>query len=161
MRTIRCFDTQGLTSLQDSIRFHESDQRECGGNRRKSLGLLRWEQPGPGTLGKELLGEGLTFGLGLLDAANGTEALLKLVDPALGIDELLLTREEGMRIGGDTDRNHEVVDPVNILNPVRLGGRLSDVLLPGAHVLEDDRVIFGVEILFHGNMPFRAGGEVA
>lgn len=103
-------------------------------------------------------GEGGRLALRLLFAANwllrttdSTEALLKLVDAALGVDELLLAREERMRICGDTNRNHEVVDAIHAFGLAGLGGGASDKLLPGTHVLEDDRVVFGVEILFHGN----------
>lgn len=97
----------------------------------------------------------------LLRTTDSTEALLKLVDASLGVDELLLAREERMRICGDTNRNHEVVDAIHALGLSGLGGGASDELLPGTHVLEDDRIVFGVEILFHGNTYFRAGGENA
>ena len=100
----------------------------------------------------------LLLSLGLLGAADSTEALLELVDPSFGIDELLLTREEGMRVGSDPDRDDIVINSVHLLHPIRLGGGLRDVLLPGAHVLEDDGVVFGVEILFHGNARFAGGG---
>ena len=54
-----------------------------------------------------------------------------------------------------------MVHSVDLFDAIRFGGRLSDVLLPGTHVLEDDRVVFGVEIRFHGNQPREAGGENA
>ena len=46
----------------------------------------------------------LTFflDLGLLGTAHGTEALLELVDAPLGVDELLLSREERVGVSGDT-----------------------------------------------------------
>ena len=50
---------------------------------------------------------------------------------------------------------------INGLRSARLGGGLSDELLPGAHVLEDDRVVFWVEILFHGKIWLATGGEDA
>lgn len=43
------------------------------------------------------------FCLGLLCPTHGAEALLKLVDTSLCINELLLTGEERMRVSGDAD----------------------------------------------------------
>ena len=99
--------------------------------------------------------------LGLPGAADGPEALLELVDPSLGVDELLLPREERVGVGGDPDRNDLVIHAVHLLDAIRLGGRAGEVLLPGRHVLQDDRVVFGVEIRFHEMRPPCAGGENA
>lgn len=67
-------------------------RKKAGGSSR----LLWWP-----TRPEELCG--LFAAARLLGPPNGTEALLEFVDPTLGIDELLLTREEGVGIGGNTD----------------------------------------------------------
>ncbi len=59
--------------------------------------------------------------LGLAGAAHRAEALLEFVDASLGVNKLLLTSEERMRIGCDTHGNNVVVNTVNLFNLVRLG----------------------------------------
>ena len=101
----------------------------------------------------------------LPDAAHGTEALLELVDASLGIHELCKSCEEWMGVRSDTDRDQAVFHTVDHFFFLRGFGRATDETLPGCHVNEDDRIVFGMKILFHGNgvpatFPTRREGDV-
>lgn len=91
--------------------------------------------------------------LGLFNPTNSAEALLELVDPPFGVNELLLTGKERVRVGGDPDGDDKMIHSVDLLNSIGLCGRARNKLLTGAHVLEDDRIIFWVEIRFHEMAP--------
>ena len=91
--------------------------------------------------------------LGLFNPTNSAEALLELVDPPFGVHELFLTGKERVRVGGDPDGDDKMIHSVDLLNSIGLCGRARNKLLTGAHVLEDDRIIFWVEIRFHEMAP--------
>lgn len=93
---------------------------------------------------------------GLLGTTNGAETLLEFVDPTFGINELLLSGEEGVGVCGETHGNHEVLDAVDFLGLVRLGGGSGDVTMSRGHVLEDDGMIIRMDVFFHG-MPLKFG----
>ena len=100
--------------------------------------------------------------LGLLRAPHRAEALLELVDSSLGVDELLLAREERVGVGGDSNGNDKMINSVHLLDSIGLRGRARHILLAGTHVLENDRTVFGVEIRFHENGALSGGrGECA
>ena len=88
----------------------------------------------------------------LPDAANGTETLLEFVDAAFGIHKLRESGEEGVRIGGDTDRDEAVFHAVDDFLFLGSLGRAADETLAGGHINEDDRIVFRMKVLFHGNM---------
>ncbi len=93
---------------------------------------------------------------GLLGTANGAEALLELVDASLGVHKGALTCEEGVGIGGEAHRDHEMLNSLNFLYLVRLGGGTGDVAVTGGHVLEDYGMVVGMDVFFHG-MPLKFG----
>ncbi len=87
--------------------------------------------------------------LRLANAADCAETFLELVDAAFGIDELFLSGEERMRVGGDAGGNHGVLDAVDgFLFLGGLGGAGDETCARG-HVNEDDRIVLWMEILFH------------
>jgi hypothetical protein len=102
--------------------------------------------------------------LWLAYAAHGAETLLEFVDAALGIDELLLSGKERMRIRSDAAGYYGVFHTIN--NLFFLGGfrRTGDVARARGHINEDDGIVFGMKILFHGkyllpHVPTRGGRE--
>jgi len=102
----------------------------------------------------------------LPDATNGTETLLEFVDPSLSIDKLGKASEEWMGIRGDTDRDQTVLHTVDDFLFLGSLGRTSDESLAGGHVNEDDRIVFRMKVLFHGNnvsdtLPTRRDAEDA
>lgn len=91
---------------------------------------------------------------GLLGAADGTKALLELVDTSLGVNEGALTGVERVRVGSEADRNDEVLHSVDLLGLVRLGGGTGDETVTSGHVLEDYGMVVGMDVFFHG-MPLK------
>ena len=87
--------------------------------------------------------------LWLTSAADGTETLLELVDPALGVHELSQPSEEGVGIGSDADGNHAVFDTINGLLLVGSLGGTGDETLAGRHVDKHDWLIIGMNLCFH------------
>ena len=86
---------------------------------------------------------------GLLGAANGTETLLELVDTTLGVHELVLTGEEGVRVGSNTAGNHIVLNTINLF---LLGGSSSgagDETAARGDVHEHYRIVLRMQISFH------------
>ncbi len=77
-------------------------------------------------------------------------ALLELVDAPLRVHEALLAREEGVRHVRDFERDHRVLIPVAQADLLLAGhGRAGDDELPVREVLEDDRVVLGMDVLLH------------
>ncbi len=100
----------------------------------------------------------------LPDATNGTEAFLEFVDAAFGIHELRKSGEERMGIRSDTDRDETVFHAIDDFFFFGSLGRTADEAFAGSHVYEDDRIVFRMQILFHGNkwattLPTRRGAE--
>jgi len=103
-------------------------------------------------------------GLRLADAANCAKTLLELVDAAFGIDELRESGEEGMGIGSDAGGNHGIFNTVDGFLFLGGSGGFRDETCARRHINEDDGIVFGMEILFHGSGWFAArtnarGGE--
>ena len=86
---------------------------------------------------------------GLLGATHGAEALLELVDTTLGIHELVLTGEEGVRVGGDTAGNHIVLHTINLLLLSGGSGGTSDEAAARGDVHEHNRIILGMDVCLH------------
>ena len=85
----------------------------------------------------------------LLGATYGAETLLELVDATLGVHELVLTGEEGVRVGGDTAGNHIVLNTINLF---LLGGSSSgagDETAARGDVHEHNRIVLRMQISFH------------
>ena len=126
---------------------------------------LKRRSPSPGTQKNELLSENssphekdTTFARKragdlaqgrLLGATNGAEALLELVDTTLGIHELVLTGEEGVRVGGDTAGNHIVLYTIDNLSLSGGSGGASDEAAARGDVHEHYRIVLGMQISFH------------
>ena len=75
---------------------------------------------------------------------------MKFIDATFGVDELLLTGEERMGIGRDADGDEAVLNAVDdflFLGSLRGAGHEAR---SGGHVNEDNRIVFRMEILFHG-----------
>ena len=85
----------------------------------------------------------------LLGATNGAEALLELVDTTLGIHELVLTGEEGVRVGGDTAGNHIVLNTIDNLSLGGGSGGASDEAAARGDVHEHYRIVLRMQISFH------------
>ena len=85
----------------------------------------------------------------LLGATNGAEALLELVDTTLGIHELVLTGEEGVRVGGDTAGNHIVLHTIDFLLLGGGSGGAGDEAAARGDVHEHNRIVLGMEICLH------------
>ena len=85
----------------------------------------------------------------LLGATNGAEALLELVDATLGVHELVLTGEEGVRVGGDTAGNHIVLNTVDNLSLGGGSGGASDEAAARGDVHEHYRIVLRMQISFH------------
>ena len=102
----------------------------------------------PGRMGKsipQLLAEGR-----LLGTANGTEALLELVDTTLGIHELVLTGEEGVRVGGDAAGYNVVLNTIDFFLLGGGHGGAGDEDFVVGHILEDHfTVVGGMNVFFH------------
>ena len=101
----------------------------------------------------------------LPDATHGTEAFLEFVDASLGVNKLGQASEERMRVGRDTDRDDAVFHAVDDFLFLGGFGRAADETFAGGHVNEDDRIVFRMKILFHGNMvpatlPTRRDAEI-
>ena len=85
----------------------------------------------------------------LLGATYRPEALLELVDTTLGIHELVLTGEEGVRVGGDTARNHIVLNTIDNLSLGGGSGGTSDEAAARGDVHEHYRIVLRMQISFH------------
>ena len=99
----------------------------------------------------------------LLGATNGAEALLELVDATLGVHELVLTGEEGVRVGGDTARNHIVLNTIDNLSLGGGSGGASDEAAARGDVHEHYRIVLRMQISFHsliGCVTVAARGEL-
>ncbi len=91
--------------------------------------------------------------LGLAGATNGgTETLLELVDAAFGVNELVLTGEEGVRVRGDTARDNVVFYTVNNFRLSGGSGGAGHETATGRDVNEDNRIVLGMDIFLHGEM---------
>ena len=89
--------------------------------------------------------------LRLAYAAHRAETLLEFINPAFGIDKLLLAGEERMGIRGNTDGNDAVLHTVDDFLPFGgLGGAADE---PGTrgHIHKDNRIVFRMNVLFHEN----------
>ena len=85
----------------------------------------------------------------LLGATNGAEALLELVDTTLGIHELVLTGEEGVRVGGDTAGNHIVLNTINLFLLGGSSGGAGDEAAARGDVHEHNRIVLGMDVCLH------------
>ena len=86
----------------------------------------------------------------LFDAANGTKALLELVNAALGINELFLSGEEGVRVSSHANGDNVILNAIDDFLLIGSDGGTSEVAVATGHVLERDRVVIGVNVVFHG-----------
>ena len=86
---------------------------------------------------------------GLLGAAHGAEALLELVDTTLGVHELVLTGEEGVRVGGDTAGNHIVLHTIDFLLLGGGSGGTGDEAAARGDVHEHNRIVLGMDVCLH------------
>ena len=86
---------------------------------------------------------------GLLGTTNGAETLLELVDTTLGIHELVLTGEEGVRVGSDTAGNHIVLHAINLLLLGGGGGGTGDEAAARGDVHEHNRIVLGMDVCLH------------
>ena len=99
----------------------------------------------------------------LLGATNGAEALLELVDTTLGIHELVLTGEEGVRVGGDTAGDHIVLHTVDFLLLGGSSGGAGDEAAARGDVHEHNRIVLGMDVCLHslrGCVTVAARGEL-
>ncbi len=99
----------------------------------------------------------------LLLTANRTEALLEFVDTTFGIDELVLTCEEGVGIRGDTTGDNVMFYAINFFCLLGCCARTGDKTTTSCDVEEYYGMILGVKISFHDkiNLRFRRrGGRV-
>ena len=85
----------------------------------------------------------------LLGATNGAEALLELVDTTLGIHELVLTGEEGVRVGSDTAGNHIVLYTINLLLLSGGSGGAGDEAAARGNVHEHNGVVLRMDVCLH------------
>ena len=85
----------------------------------------------------------------LLGATHGTETLLELVDAALGVHELVLTREEGVGIGGNTAGNHIVLNTINLFLLGVSSSGAGDEAAARGDVHEHNGVVLGMDVSFH------------
>ena len=85
----------------------------------------------------------------LLSATNGAETLLELIDAPFGIHKLILAREEGMGVRGDTARDDVVLHPVNLLGFGRFGRRTGDKAAACRDIDEDNGMVVRMKIFFH------------
>ena len=85
----------------------------------------------------------------LLGAAYGAEALLELVDTTLGVHELVLTGEEGVRVGGDTAGNHIVLYTIDNLSLSGGSGGAGNEAAARGDVHEHYRIVLRMQISFH------------
>ncbi len=85
----------------------------------------------------------------LLGAAYRAETLLELVDTTLGVHELVLTGEEGVRVGGDTAGNHVVLNTIDNLSLSGGCGGASDEAAARGDVHEHYRIVLRMQISFH------------
>ena len=85
----------------------------------------------------------------LLGATHSTEALLELVDTTLGVHKLVLTREEGVGVRGDTAGNHIVLYTINLFLLCRSGGGAGDEATARGDVHEHYRIVLRMNICFH------------
>ena len=101
----------------------------------------------PGRMGKsipQLLAEGR-----LLGTANGTEALLELVDTTLGVHELVLTGEEGVRVGGDAAGYNVVLNTIDFFLLGGGHGGAGDEAAARGDVHEHNRIVLGMDVCLH------------
>ena len=89
---------------------------------------------------------------------------MEFVDASFGVHELGQSGEEWMRVGRDADRDEAVFHAVDDFLLFGSLGRTADKTLAGGHVNEDDRIVFRMKVLFHGNresvtFPTRRGAE--
>ena len=82
-------------------------------------------------------------------AHGGTETFLELVDATFGVDKLLLTGEERMRVRCDTYGDHAVLHAIDDFFTVRCLGRGSHNAGTRGHVDENHRLVFGMNGRFH------------
>ena len=91
----------------------------------------------------------------LLGAAYRAETLLELVDATLGVHELVLTGEEGVRVGGDTAGNHVVLNTIDNLSLSGGSGGASDEAAARGDVHEHYRIVLRMQISFHSLLGLR------
>lgn len=96
-------------------------------------------------------------------AADGAETLLELIDTTFGVNEGGFTSEEWVSVSGDAHGDDVVFNAVNSFFVGRFGSGACEVTLAGGHVLEDDRIVFWMDISFHMGAKlvprFRRGGS--
>src|SRR3954462_9502659 len=89
-------------------------------------------------------------------------AALELLDPARGIDDLLLAGIERVRLGRHLELHHGIfiaVLPLHGLAALGVDGRAGKEGVVGAGVEKDHRPVFGVDALFHGARIIREKGR--
>ena len=91
----------------------------------------------------------------LLGATNGAETLLELVDATLGVHELVLTGEEGVRVGGDTAGNHIVLYTIDNLSLSGGSGGAGDEAAARGNVHEHNGIVLGMNICLHNGLWLR------
>src|SRR6185503_13716516 len=91
--------------------------------------------------------EGLLLVRGFLGVAA-----LELLDPARGVDDLLLAGVERVRLGRDLELHHGIflaVLPLHGLAALGVDGRAGQEGVVRAGVEKDHRPVFGVDAAFH------------
>lgn len=89
--------------------------------------------------------------LGLALTTNSTKALLELVDTTFGVDELVLTREEWVRVRRNTAGDHKVFNTVDNFSLSRTSGGVSDETATGRDVDENNRIVLRMNVFLHGD----------
>lgn len=86
----------------------------------------------------------------LLRSAAATKLRLEFLDAPGGIDEALLARIRGMRIGGNIADHDLVLHSVDFLGLATAHRRAGKELVSGGNVDEGDRIELGMDFSFHG-----------
>lgn len=94
---------------------------------------------------------GKTLGCWFWTTRNGAKTLLKFVDASFGINELILTCKEGMRIRSDAARNHEVLNTIDVFLFSGSSGGASDEPCACGDVHKHDWIIFRMEVCLHSD----------
>ena len=91
----------------------------------------------------------------LLGAAYRAETLLELVDATLGVHELVLTGEEGVRVGGDTAGHNIVLHTVDFFLLGGGHGGAGDEAAARGDVHEHYRIVLGMDVCLHNDFGLR------
>src|SRR6185436_11121089 len=90
-------------------------------------------------------------------------AALELLDPAGGVHDLLLAGVVRVRFGGDLDLDHRIflaVGPLHGLAALGVDRSAREEGMVRRGVVEDHRLVAGMDAWFHGALPFKKRGEL-